>query len=1247
MSSSPIINNKKKITLKRLKNWSLSFLGLLLIILAISFTLVRVAIKSIPDYSIAIQKFVSKELDVTIDIGKMDAEIFWLVPRLNLIDVNVSDKTGEHYLMYLEEIDITLDWSETIKKLSPIIEEVTLVGLNIKVGINEKSQLLIQHYVVKENINTTLNAAIDDVLTDAANNDKKLDFYISQAIKDNFKYLNFKIINSQILFYDDRYDKRNQLLTDFDLRLKNSETSHVFEVNADLPKKYGKKTRIIIEVTGDLFDYKNLKGKTYFSLDDINISPWMEDYWRDFDVSVKAKINGEVWLEWQKTRIVNVSGRANVFGLSVNYSDDNEHEWKVDELSAGMRWQGDKHDWQLDVRDLIVNRKGDKWSRPAALMLKVNDENQQVELQADFLRLEGLLYLGGMVNHVTELKLPVFDFLDEFKPSGMLKNINIHLPLLDPHNVKINTEFDQIGLTLLGEEKTEITNLQGSVRYLNDKTWLTLNSKDVNFTFSTLFRSPIFVNQIKGELELSHLNHEWNILSDALSINTPNFESNMRVALNVPDEGRIFLDLTAHAKNIHALSVSRYMPTVIMDDDVIEWLDMAFSESKKINGQYQFYGFLNDMPFRKNEGISLADVSVTGLNVNYLKDWPNVNNITADIRFKNDSMLGVLHKAEVLDSDILNASVFIDNFDSPMLYIEGQVDAQLKDLKRYANESELHEYITDYIDNLDLKGKGMLSLKISLPLYGDITTQVEGRIDVKNGGLKFKKEKYEFNKINGTIHFSDVFFESSNLTAELLGNQPGDVLNVDIRTQKNQQDTPSYFVSANGNILATSLLLPVPVVQSYFKGSSHWLFDFKIINSENPDASIITGKLASDMQGVEVSLLGPLHKLAEELMPIEIKIDVKSKNMIGYQLDAENGDKVILNHKNNELLFALNTKGIRGDIKMDLSSEFDTPIKLDLAYLNLNTILNLTDKNDLKKQSVDKNKVKKNMLTKVSEFVSPLDFPSIDFFAETMILKKTVYTDSTLKTHKSKLGTVIDSFKLANAKHTITGKGNWFSNKKNHSTTKLNVNIDVNDLGSMLKNLDINDGLLDTTGNIKLRWRWGDAPHKFDWKLVQGDAVLTLRNGTLKDLNAGAGRLLGLLSFKTLLSLDFGDQLKDGFKFDKAQGRFVFYDENITTRDFSIESKMADMRMEGYFSIANDTVDQIVTVKPSVGETFSIGAAVIAGPAAGGIVYLLQKIFDTDRLSEYQYSMKGNLDDPVVDLISVPVPEEDEEDEDF
>ena len=45
-------------------------------------------------------------------------------------------------------------------------------------------------------------------------------------------------------------------------------------------------------------------------------------------------------------------------------------------------------------------------------------------------------------------------------------------------------------------------------------------------------------------------------------------------------------------------------------------------------------------------------------------------------------------------------------------------------------------------------------------------------------------------------------------------------------------------------------------------------------------------------------------------------------------------------------------------------------------------------------------------------------------------------------------------------------------------------------------------------------------------------------------------------------------------------------------------------------------------------------------------MYLFQKIFNTDKLSEYQYSMKGSVDEPIVELISAPVEEQDE-DSDF
>ena len=122
MKASRSQNKKKKIvTLKRLKNWSLTLIGLVLIILAISFTLVRAAIKSMPDYSAAIQQEVSKQIGITLKVGLLDAEISWLVPRLNLFDVNVYDDKGKHHLLHLDEIDLSLDWSESLKNSTELL----------------------------------------------------------------------------------------------------------------------------------------------------------------------------------------------------------------------------------------------------------------------------------------------------------------------------------------------------------------------------------------------------------------------------------------------------------------------------------------------------------------------------------------------------------------------------------------------------------------------------------------------------------------------------------------------------------------------------------------------------------------------------------------------------------------------------------------------------------------------------------------------------------------------------------------------------------------------------------------------------------------------------------------------------------------------------------------------------------------------------------------------------------------------
>ena len=190
----------------------LSLLGLFVIFMAISFSLARVAIKSVPDYTSSIESIVSEQLGFKVEVGFLDAEIRWLVPRLNLIDVNVFDKSGKQHLLHFKEIDLSLDWLTTIKTRFPAVGEITLVGLKAQVGITEKSQLVFQDYIVDEDIDKTLNSS--------ANFDAVNSFKFSKNLKNYINNLNFKILDSQLRFFDFRKKQKTRILNNFNLQLE-------------------------------------------------------------------------------------------------------------------------------------------------------------------------------------------------------------------------------------------------------------------------------------------------------------------------------------------------------------------------------------------------------------------------------------------------------------------------------------------------------------------------------------------------------------------------------------------------------------------------------------------------------------------------------------------------------------------------------------------------------------------------------------------------------------------------------------------------------------------------------------------------------------------------------------------------------------------------------------------------------------------------------------------------------------------
>jgi len=1225
--SSNKVSKKKYLTFKRLKNAVLILIGLVVIFLAISFTLIRVAIKSIPDYSMAIQQAVSEQMDMSLEVGFMDAEIYWLVPRLNLFDVNIFDDEGKHHIAHLDEIDLSLDWAKSIKTMTPIVGEITLTGLDIQLGINKKSQLVFQNYILNENI--------DDTLKSENVNQEKL--IISDTLKSYINDLNFKVLESQVQFFDERHQGRDILFSNINLHLINSGSSHMFEVKADLPHKYGRYAHFIIAVEGNLFDYKNLDGELYLALENINLASWVDDYWSEVNITANADINGRIWLEWSGQEILDVTSRVNVSNFALHYLDESVNTWNVNAIEARVHWEKNDEGWQLDIRDLMVDRKGIDWLKPSAVTLEMLNARQVVKLQSNFLRIEGFVYLAGMLQSVKNIDVPWLNLLDKYKPAGELKNLDVELPINRLHDIKINTEFSQLGFSLPGSDLSEIKNLQGSVAYLDNKTWLNLDSKNTEINFNQLFRDSIDIKKIHGTVELSHKNKIWQFSSSSLNIDTPHIETQSRVNFKMQDNGQPFLDLTTNFKNGEATAVNRYLPAGVMGENAVSWIDHALKSGTITNGGYQFYGYLGDAPFRGSEGVSLADFNARGVDLNYLENWPQVKDISAHLRIENDTILIKAQRARMFDSEIKDTVVYIDNFISPTLDVKGKANANLEDIKKFVNESPLRKDVTNYIDNLKFSGQGDLYIELFLPLYGDFHTEIGGKLMVKNARLNFIKEKYELNSVKGQIRFAGDTVESSGLVAELTGNVPGRLLDIGIKTN-NRENQRQYHIDVDGEILASSLIVSVPKINEYLNGSANWNMGIDIDNNKLEEKTTVSVQLKSDLQGVTSLLPGPLSKKSTAAEPMELQIEFIPDSYIDYTLMLHNGDKFGLQHHENKILISGNAKDIKGNVGVNTRKDTDLPIQINLEYLNLD---NFNNDDASSKDGVEP------LSSEQPASISPRYLPSFDLYAERLKWKQATYKESSLNVQKSKLGAVIKSFKLTGEDHVITGKGSWFTGKNDLSTTKLDIDIKVDDLGKVFKEMGISDSLYAASGNVKLRWHWKDTPYNFNWEKIQGDGSFYLKDGVLKDLDAGAGRLLGLFNFKTLLSLDFGDQIREGFSFDKVKGSFSFSDENIYSDDFEIESTVATVFMKGKLSIANNTLDQTVTVRPHLGGTVTLGTAVVAGPAVGGIVYLFQKIFNTDRLSEYQYSMTGSIDNPEVKLISVPVTEDEEEDSDY
>lgn len=269
--------------------------------------------------------------------------------------------------------------------------------------------------------------------------------------------------------------------------------------------------------------------------------------------------------------------------------------------------------------------------------------------------------------------------------------------------------------------------------------------------------------------------------------------------------------------------------------------------------------------------------------------------------------------------------------------------------------------------------------------------------------------------------------------------------------------------------------------------------------------------------------------------------------------------------------------------------------------------------------------------------LDPSAWPVLDLDVGALTLNSVDYGKLKLASSRVSGGQKLETFTLGGGLLESTASGQWLR-EAGQSSARLKFELSSPDFALALKSLGFAQSLSARKTHFDGDLAWEPAADGIAWEQARGHIELDIENGTLRAVDPGAGRVLGLINFYALprrLVLDFRDVVSSGLGFDKITGGFDFGGGSALTDNLNIQGPSLRMELRGRVGLAAKDYDQRVTVYPDVSSGVTLGAALLGGPAAAAITFIAQQVLEKplDQVTHLSYQVTGSWDNPQVKRI--------------
>ena len=262
------------------------------------------------------------------------------------------------------------------------------------------------------------------------------------------------------------------------------------------------------------------------------------------------------------------------------------------------------------------------------------------------------------------------------------------------------------------------------------------------------------------------------------------------------------------------------------------------------------------------------------------------------------------------------------------------------------------------------------------------------------------------------------------------------------------------------------------------------------------------------------------------------------------------------------------------------------------------------------------------------------DLPALDVTAEQFQLGDKQLGKLELNATPEERDWRIDRLRITNPDGSLMVDGVWQS-WLGRPHTRVNVRLEVADVGKMLTRFGYPEGVRRGTARIEGNLEWSGSPQKIDYPTLGGNLQLDSAKGQFLKLEPGIGKLLGILSLQALprrITLDFRDIFSEGFAYDQIVGPIKVTRGIAITENLRIEGPSARVTMSGEVDLARETQKLNVRVVPGILESVAIAAGFAGGPVGGAVGFGISRIFrePLEQFISYDYLVTGTWNKPVV-----------------